>query len=45
MAATLKPFHRFTGEAATVGRPLLGYGNLEIGLMNSVQMAFGGKGV
>lgn len=42
--ATLNPFHRFPGEAAAVGRLLLGYGNLEIGLMNCVQMAFGGKG-
>ena len=43
MAPVLNPFHRFTSEGAAVGRLLLGYSNLEIGLMNCVQMACGGN--
>jgi hypothetical protein len=38
----LQPFHRFKSEGAAVGRLLLGYSNLEIGLMNCVQMALRG---
>jgi hypothetical protein len=41
MPPVLNPFHKFTSEGATVGRLLLGYSNLEIGLMNCVQMACG----
>jgi hypothetical protein len=37
----LNPFYRFAAEGAAVGRLLLGYSNLEIGLMNCVQMACG----
>jgi hypothetical protein len=43
VAQTLNPFHRFTAEAAAVGRLLLGYSNLEIDLMNCIQMACGGN--
>ena len=39
----LQPFFRFQNEGAAVGRLLLGYANLEIGLMNCVQMALGGN--
>jgi hypothetical protein len=38
----LQPFYRFENEGAAVGRLLLGYSNLEVGLMNCVQMALRG---
>ena len=43
MPLVLNPFHRYRNEGASVGRLLLGYSNLEIGLMNCVQMACGGN--
>jgi hypothetical protein len=42
MPQTLQPFHRFPNEGAAVGRLLLNYSNLEIGLLHCVQMAAGG---
>ena len=39
----IQPIYRFKNEGEAVGRLLLGYSNLEIGLMNCVQMAIGGN--
>jgi hypothetical protein len=37
----IQPIHSFKSEGEAVGRLLLGYSNLEVGLMNCVQMAIG----
>jgi hypothetical protein len=39
----LQPFHRYPEEAATLGRLLLNYPNLEVRLLHCVQMAAGGN--
>jgi hypothetical protein len=39
----IQPIYKFKNEGEAVGRLLLGYSNLEIGLMNCVQMALGGN--
>lgn len=37
--AMLSAFHKFPKEGAAVGRMLVGYSDLEVGLMNAVQVA------
>ena len=41
MPQIMQPFVRFKDEADTVGRLLLNYANLEVGLLHCVQMASG----